>query len=159
LLLAAFLSFSSVSWAQDGALSPADLVSLGPEAGGRGVRIRGEAVGEALRADARHVWVNLHGEGAGVGVYVERRLAARIRKFGDYRQTGDLVLAEGTFNYACPFHGGELDVHATDLVVEAEGRARKQEPRAWKAIAGVAGLGVFFYALRTYLRRLKTKGF
>lgn len=103
------------------------------------VVIEGEAIGEALRADAGAVWVNVLDEGVAIGVWMPRSFAEGIEHWGRYQETGDTVRVTGTVHLACDQHGGDLDVHATSLEVAAPGGPRRERVRQSDALLGVAG--------------------
>jgi hypothetical protein len=119
-----------------------EIVSEAHELDGRTVTFEGEAIGEALRADRRTVWVNVLDEGTAIGVWMPKEMAARIARFGSYRQTGDTVRVTGTLNLACDQHGGDLDVHAASLEVVAAGKPRSERVRPLEALVGAAGFAI-----------------
>jgi hypothetical protein len=105
---------------------------------GRGISFAGEAVGEAL-ARGDHAWLYVNddayqardleagrpraGFNSGQAIWLPAELARRVRLFGDYRNEGDAVRVSGEFHAACREHGGDMDIHATGLVVVREGHA------------------------------------
>ena len=99
------------------------LLSAGKRQDGRDVSFTGEAVGSPIVADADHVWVNVKGGGAMVGVYMDAELAKRITHYAAYEQTGDMITVSGTYHLACPDHNGELEVHAEQVEINAEGES------------------------------------
>lgn len=154
LLLSATLVLATplrVALAATPASSPADVISELKGSDGAIVTIEGEAIGEALRADSTHVWVNVLGEGAALGVYLTREAAAVIRAYGDYAHTGDTVRVTGRLNAACDVHGGDADVHAATLEVLRPGFVRPHPVNWWKAIAGLGTLGLAALQLRRFL--------
>lgn len=106
---------------------------------GRRVTLEGEALGETLRAQPGHRWVNVLDGQTAIGVVVTDDMAARVTRFGDWGTTGDRVRVSGTFNLACDDHGGDLDIHADSLSVVTPGERRDHPVLAWKAV--VIGLG------------------
>jgi hypothetical protein len=105
---------------------------------GRSISFAGEAVGEAM-ARGGHAWLHVNddayqtrdleagrprtGYNSGQAIWAPAELARRVRLFGDYRNEGDAVRVSGEFHAACREHGGDMDIHATDLVVVSEGHA------------------------------------
>ncbi len=82
------------------------------------VTFRGEAIGVMIRGD--YAWVNLlDNEGYAIGIWCSAENAKKISFIGDYSHTGDTVEVAGTFHMACTEHGGDLDIHADNLVVTA----------------------------------------
>lgn len=133
--------------------SPAEVVATEPMHDGRLVLFEGEAIGEDIRADGSHRWVNLLGEGVAVGVWMTAEDAAKMTTWGDYRHTGDLVRVSGTVNIACARHQGEFDVHADEVVIVMSGAPRTHDVRLWKALVGVALLALGYAEYRLYRRR------
>jgi hypothetical protein len=133
---------------------------------GHVVRFTGEAIGEAQRRGDM-AWIHLNddaygladagtnqalaGFNSGIAVWVDSAMAFRIASFGDYRRHGDLIEATGTFNAACPQHGGDMDIHATSLLVVRPGYASVQLIRPSRMIAAsilaVLTLGMFLVNL------------
>lgn len=83
------------------------------------VEITGEALGDLMRRD-EHVWLNLGDQGAALGVWGEAALFEDVVNLGDYNHSGDIVRVKGEFHFACPEHGGDMDLHVQELeVIEA----------------------------------------
>ncbi len=105
---------------------------------GREISFTGEAIGEAM-VRGGHAWIHLNDdaymwknieEGAELGgynsghaVWIPASLAGEVRFFGDYKHEGDVVRVTGRFNAACPQHGGDMDIHADQLMVLRTGHA------------------------------------
>ena len=122
----------------------------------RTVTFEGEAIGEAMvRGDMAWLHINddgyylknveegsgLHGYNTGMPVWLPADLARQVEVFGDYKHEGEVVEVRGTFNAACSVHGGDMDIHATELVRVRPGHDVVDQVRPWK-IALAAGLGL-----------------
>ena len=107
----------------------------------RSISFAGEAVGEAMiRGD--HTWLHINddayqvrnledgrpraGYNSGQAIWAPAELARRVRLFGDYRNAGDVARVSGEFHAACREHGGDMDIHATDLEIVREGHSVAQ---------------------------------
>lgn len=102
------------------------------------VKIVGEVVGYAVKADSRHVWLNVQDDtGAVISVYTGRSLAREVSTFGDYDAMGDMVEIMGIYNQACKRHNGELEVHATSLVVNQPGAPVEHVSDGMLGVTGV----------------------
>jgi hypothetical protein len=155
-----------------GAQSPdsASLVENANAWNGHQVIFTGEAIGERMVRGAM-AWIHLNDdaykdknieEGAELGgynsghaVWLPAELGGRISFFGDYKHEGDVVKVQGTFNAACPDHGGDMDIHATSLEVVMPGHEVPHAlDRTRLALAGVLFVvaGLLFYA-RVLARR------
>ena len=118
------------------------LSNADPELDGKTVRFRGEALGEALRADEGHRWINVLDGAVAIGVYTPNELVGVVDGYGEWTRTGTLVEVTGTYNVACPMHGGDLDVHANELVRIESATDREHPVQPWKALAAAAFLAV-----------------
>ena len=117
--------------------SSTDLVEQPKEFDGEGVTFAGEVIGEAMvRGDMAWLHINddayyvknveegaqLGGYNTGIAVWLPAGLAEELEYFGDYEHEGDIVEVAGVFNAACAEHGGDMDIHATELeIVELAG--------------------------------------
>jgi len=133
-------------------LSPAEVVEIDRDLNGTVIEFEGEAIGEALHADATHKWVNVLGDGMAVGVYVASDSADLVGTFGDHRHDGDIVRVSGTINVACDEHAGEFDVHAERFEIISQGEVRETPIQPWKAVVGLLGVAVFLVEWRFYGR-------
>lgn len=136
-------------------LAPAEAVARARELDGSVVQVRGEAIGEALRADAEHCWVNVLGDGRAIGVWVPNKLAERLGAFGEWASRGDIVVVAGVIHAGCDQHGGDLDIHAGKLSVEQAGEAVAHPIRYWKGAVGIALIG--FAAALAYRYELRRR--
>lgn len=139
------------------ALSPAQAVELAIAADEEAVPavVRGEALGEVLRAPGGRRWINILGEGVALGVVMDEDVADSVQRFGGYRQRGATLLVTGTLQRACSEHGGDLDMHATSVVVLDQGEEIPHAIHPAKlALAGVVlGLAGVLAVRYRHLRR------
>ncbi|MDZ4168456.1 MAG: hypothetical protein U1E26_02205 [Coriobacteriia bacterium] len=127
--------------------SSAELVESPREFDGTTITFEGEAIGESMvRGD--HAWLHLNddaymyenveegarleGYNSGMPVWLPADLARRVEVFGDYKHEGDVVRVIGTYNAACAEHGGDTDIHATELTVLLPGRDAEDPVEPWK---------------------------
>ncbi|MFA5844690.1 MAG: hypothetical protein WC971_07660 [Coriobacteriia bacterium] len=115
---------------------------------GKDLDFTGEAIGEVMfRGDWAWIHLNddayyernveegaqLGGYNTGMAVWIPGSEARKITFFGDYKHEGDIVTVRGVFNPACALHGGDMDIHATTLVVDRVGHAAADPVKPWKA--------------------------
>ena len=137
------------------------LVETPKEFDGVEIDFAGEAIGEAMRrGDMAWLHINddpyylrnveegaqLGGYNTGMAVWIPARLADRVTNFGDYATQGDVVEVTGVFNAACGEHGGDMDIHATDLEILSVGHPVVDKVYPWK-VAWAVGLALLALAL------------
>lgn len=136
---------------------PVDTIRLSmaePRLDGATVRFSGEAIGEALKAGGDNRWINVLDEGVAIGVFAPQDAIAGIDGYGEWGREGTRIEVTGVYNVACPDHGGDLDVHATEIKVLAPSAERLHPVRPWKALVALVGvtiaavLGLRYRALR-----------
>lgn len=137
---------------------------------GRVITFTGEAIGEAMVRgkmawihlnDDVYMWKNieegakLDGYNSGHAVWISADLAMKIRFFGDFKHEGDVVKVAGTFNAACPQHGGDMDIHASTIDIVRVGHPVHHIINIHRAIiAGVLlAMAFILYWVRTVSRR------
>jgi hypothetical protein len=120
---------------------------------GKTVTFHGEAIGERMvRGD--HAWIHLNddaymernveegqplgGLNSGMAVWLPAGLTDGIDTYGDYMHEGSIVEVTGVFNGACKEHGGDLDIHATELRVLRPGHVVVDPIYPWKVGLAVA---------------------
>lgn len=88
---------------------------------------KGEAIGEPLKR-GEYTWVNIcDGKGTSIGIYMKKDSANIIKKYGNSKVKGDIIEVTGVFNRACKAHGGDLDVHAENVIVAENGHNIKEK--------------------------------
>lgn len=146
--------------------SSSALVEAPKKYDGTTVTFTGEAIGEAM-VRGEQAWIHLNddsyylknveegahlgGYNSGMAVWIGAPLARQIQNFGDYKHEGDVVKITGTFNAACPEHGGDMDIHATALAIVKSGRDAQDPVRPGKLLWAV-GLALLAAGLYTVNR-------
>ncbi|MBP1742774.1 MAG: hypothetical protein H6Q48_5067 [Deltaproteobacteria bacterium] len=111
--------------------------------------------------DDAYMWKNIE-EGAQLGgynsghaVWVSVDLAMKIRYFGDFKHEGDVVKIVGTYNAACPQHGGDMDIHASTLDIVRVGHPVHDAFNTARTMVALFLLVVAFalHRIRTIIRR------
>ncbi|MFA4842854.1 MAG: DNA-binding protein [Candidatus Omnitrophota bacterium] len=151
-LLSAICYPLSAAYAQ--AVSSTELINNAKQYDGRTITYAGEAIGEVMpRGD--FAWVNISDGENAIGIWIHKELAKEINYAGTYKTKGDWVEVIGTFQQACPAHGGDLDIHAQALRKITPGRLVKERLNTDKRTLALVLLGVL--ALIWILSRLKRK--
>ena len=120
LLSAIRYPLSAVCYAQT-AVSSTELIEHAKDFDGKEVIYQGEAIGEAM-ARGDHFWVNLSDADNAVGIWVPDSFLSLVSYTGSYKSRGDSLEVRGVFNRACKLHGGDLDIHALQVVKLRNGR-------------------------------------
>ncbi len=107
---------------------------------GKTITIEGEAIGDIMYRGG-YAWITVNDDSyslgksleeggdfvglsnQGIGVWVSREDAEKIKTCGGYKYKGDMVRITGEFHRACHMHGGDTDIHAGSLEVIARGYA------------------------------------
>jgi hypothetical protein len=122
--------------------------------------VRGKMAWIHLNDDA-YMWKNieegahLEGYNSGHAIWISSDLAMKIRFFGDFKHEGDVVKIVGTFNAACPQHGGDMDIHASTMEIVRVGHPVHDLFNTSRAIVALFLLAVAFalHRVRTIIRR------
>lgn len=118
-MLLIFISFNGIAFANQ--ISFNDLIENGRAYDKKSVKVRGEAIGEAMKRGS-YSWINISDGTLPFGIWMKNEDAGKVRIFGNYHNKGDMVEVTGTFNRACGEHGGDMDIHADSVAVVKEGK-------------------------------------
>ena len=89
---------------------------------GTTVVYQGEVVGDVMvRGD--HAWVNIKDEAIALGIWCKATDIRDLNYRGSYKYGGDIVQIKGIFHRSCAEHGGDLDIHAEEVIKLYEGHA------------------------------------
>lgn len=128
-----------------------DLVERGRTLDNKEFIVKGEAIGEALKRK-ENTWINISDGNASIGLFMSNELANKIKTFGNYDYTGDMVEVKAVFNVACTEHGGEMDFHVKELKVIEHGHKvnhsiSKNKIILFSALCSISLIliGIFFY--------------
>lgn len=116
--------------------SSSQLIDRAGEFDGQAVVYSGEVIGDILNS-GDHVWTNVSDGSNALGVWVESGLASVVQIVGRYGVHGDSIRVSGTFNRACPEHGGDMDLHADAITLVKRGYPVNQEVLVWKVWVAV----------------------
>jgi hypothetical protein len=155
-LVIVVLAAPCVAAAAEDPLTPGAIIEAGDALDGERVEMQGEAIGDKLRADAEHRWVNVLGGGSAIGVYMTDEMAAEIGRLGLYTTFGDTLQITGVVNHACTQHAGEFDIHAEEVSLVERGGDRENPVSPWKAGLGLGLLLLGAVEFRIY-KRLKER--
>ena len=101
----------------DGCVSLSELIDEAKDYDGHVINFRGEAIGNILYRGS-YAWVNVSdADNSAIGIWMSADDARKISFLGHYGMRGDTLFVTGTFNRACPDHGGDPDIHADTVTI------------------------------------------
>lgn len=129
-----FISIGTTVYSQGYTLN--DLIEEGKELDGQNIVIKGEAIGEVLNRNI-YSWVNINDKTNAMGIYMKTSDSEKITQYGGYNKIGDTIEVRGIFNRACKEHGGDMDVHAKEVIVVDKGKVLKDSIPKYKVILSI----------------------
>ena len=117
------------------------------------VNYRGEVIGDVMiRQD--YAWLHVNDGAIAIGIWAPKTLIEDIRYVGDYHKNGDIVEVSGTFHRSCSEHGGDLDIHASEIKKVTSGSSVIRSISRRKVYIGVYSLilVLLFYALKKFFQ-------
>ena len=139
--LALFLLFSFSAAAMGEELSSNLMIEQARAYDASEISYSGEVIGDILNA-GNHVWLNVSDGSNAIGIWAGKALASEVQTAGRYSQHGDEIRVLGTFNRACPEHGGDMDIHAESIMLLRRGNPVNHEVREWKVwLAAILTIG------------------
>lgn len=148
---------SNNDWKNPNAITSTDLIEHPFKYNKKELEFTGEAIGERMvrsAASGGGAWLHLNddpymyksssasgalaGYNSGMAVWVaDATLTDSVKIFGGYKYNGDIVRVKGTFHATCAMHGGDTDIHATELTVVQSGVKNEHPIEIWKAFLAV----------------------
>jgi hypothetical protein len=119
--------------------SSSDLLNNAQQYDNKTITYKGEVIGDVMiRGD--HAWIHVNDGTVAIGIWAPGAMTDEIRYVGDYRQKGDIVEVTGTFHRVCTEHGGDLDIHASEIKKVAPGNTVIRQVSRKKFRAGAYSL-------------------
>ena len=126
-----------------------ELINNAKQYDGKIVSYRGEVIGEVMvRGD--YVWLHVNDGIIAIGIWAPKTMVQDIRYAGDYHKKGDMVEISGMFHRSCLEHGGDLDIHASEINKITPGSLIIRPVSKKKIYIGISSLALvlLFYALK-----------
>lgn len=120
-LVAVLCGLTSAVYGQ--VLSSQQMVEMAKDYDGRELEYEGEVVGDIMYRGG-YAWLSINDGYSSIGVWCPTELAKGIISLGGPSFRGDIVRVRGIFHRACNLHGGDLDIHAVELVVLSKGHPK-----------------------------------
>ncbi len=146
MLCLALIIYSSNCYAQDSA--SLDLLNNAKQYDGKTISYKGEVIGDVMiRGD--YAWIHVNDGYIAIGIWTPKSLIEDIHYAGSYHKRGDIVKVSGVFHRSCSEHGGDLDIHASEIEKVTSGIPIIQPISKKKAYIGAISLILVlaFYAL------------
>lgn len=120
---------------------------------GKVVNYKGEVIGDVMiRGD--YAWLHVNDGAIAIGIWAPKKMVENIRYVGNYQIKGDIVEVSGTFHRSCLEHGGDLDVHASEIKKVISGSPAIEPINRKKVYIGVYSLVIvlLFYTLKKFIQ-------
>lgn len=117
-------------------LSSSEIVEKAKNLDGHSVTYEGEIIGDIMKR-GDYVWINVSDDISALGVWTLAESLPPLAEAGNYRQKGARVQIAGTFNRACLEHGGDYDIHASQVVLIAPGYLVVRQLNLYLAFAAI----------------------
>ena len=130
-----------------------DLLNNAKQYDGKTINYKGEVIGDVMiRGD--YAWLHVNDGTIAIGIWAPKTLIEDIRYAGDYHKKGDIVEVTGTFHRSCSEHGGDLDIHASEIKKVISGSPVIQPISRKKVYFGVYSLilVLLFHALKKFFQ-------
>ncbi len=131
-----------------------DLINNAKRYDNKTISYKGEVIGEVMiRKD--YVWLHVNDGIIAIGIWAPKTMIQDIRYAGDYHKKGDIVEVSGMFHRSCSEHGGDVDIHASEIKKAISGSLVIQPISRKKVYIGVYSLilVLLFYALKKFFQR------
>ena len=128
-----------------------ELINNAKKYDGETVSYKGEVIGDVMiRGD--HAWLHVNDGYIAIGIWASKTMIQDIGYVGDYHKKGDIVEVSGTFHRSCLEHGGDLDIHASEIKKITSGSLVIQPISRKKVYIGAYSLilVLLFYALKKF---------
>ncbi len=131
-----------------------ELINNAKQYDGKTVNYRGEVIGEVM-VRGEFAWLHVNDGIIAIGIWVPKTMVQDILYAGNYHKKGDIVEVFGTFHRSCLEHGGDLDIHASEINKITPGSLVIQPISRKKVYIGVSSLVLvlLFYALKKFFQR------
>jgi len=144
---------SSISNCYAQTFTSLDLLNNAKQYDGKTINYRGEVIGDVMiRKD--YAWLHVNDGTIAIGIWALKTMIRDIRYAGNYHKKGDIVEVLGTFHRSCLEHGGDLDIHASEIKTITPGSLVIRPISRKKVYIGISSLVLvlLFYALKKFFQ-------
>jgi hypothetical protein len=131
-----------------------ELINNAKQYDGKIITYKGEVIGDVM-IRGEYAWLHVNDGIIAIGIWAPKTMIQDIRYAGDYHKKGDIVEVSGTFHRSCLEHGGDLDIHASEIKTITPGSLVIRPISSKKVYIGVSSLVLvlLFYALKKFFQR------
>ena len=116
-----------------------DLLNNAKQYDGKTINYKGEVIGDVMiRGD--YAWLHVNDGTIAIGICPPKTIIQDIRYAGKKKKKGDIVEVSGTFHRSCLEHGGDLDIHASEIKKITSGNSVIQPASRKKIYIGAYSL-------------------
>jgi len=117
------------------------------------VNYKGEVIGDVM-IRGEYAWLHVNDGIIAIGIWAPKAMVQDIRYAGNYHKKGDIVAVSGTFHRSCLEHGGDLDIHASEIKTITPGSLVIRPISRKKVYIGISSLVLvlLFYALKKFFQ-------
>ncbi|MCX5698525.1 MAG: DNA-binding protein [Candidatus Omnitrophica bacterium] len=133
-----------------------ELINNAKQYDGKTINYKGEVIGDVMiRQD--YAWLQVNDGIIAIGIWAPKTMIQDILYAGNYHKKGDIVEVSGIFHRSCLEHGGDLDIHASEIKKITSGSPVIQPISRKKAYFGAYSLVIvlLFYALKKFFQSRK----
>ena len=146
--------FSVPCAASENIITVNDLIEQSVSLDNTEVTIQGEVIGEAIER-GEYAWININDTTNAIGVWIKKSDTDNIRRYGDYKRKGDIIIITGVFHRACPEHGGDVDIHCANIEIVETGYNIKEHISAYKIAAALISILTSAVTVGVYIKLRK----
>ena len=130
-----------------------DLLNNAKQYDGKAVNYKGEVIGDVM-IRGEYAWLHVNDGTIAIGIWALKTMIRDIRYAGNYHKKGDIVEVLGTFHRSCLEHGGDLDIHASEIKTITPGSLVIRPISRKKVYIGISSLVLvlLFYALKKFFQ-------
>ena len=118
------------------------------------VIVQGELIGEELER-GEYSWININDTTNSIGIWVKQDDINQFQFYGDYKHKGDIVKVTGSFYKACTEHGGDFDIHCSNIEIVEKGYVVIEELSSIKVIIAAVLIIITMLTLTLYFKLMK----
>ena len=110
-------------------------------------------------ARGEHFWINVNDGENAIGIWAAKNFLGAISFTSSYTSRGDWLEIKGVFNRACKLHGGDLDIHAIQVIKLRDGRSFSHQlvQRKQTLVAGLSGVFICLLILSLLQKKQNRK--